>query len=165
MRPNRLIGRGLPELGAASGVISRRMEASGEPAGCRLSQLVFDLGATRFNHRRGFRTVASATLPAARAQLNEDSVSFAWPLALKRSALRRVNAKPEELADDFEDLVEEIENDGKWHATVSVHRAEDGKFVSLLVRAPIFAPVEDEEDGVPGYGALLTRTPRSLRPT
>ena len=48
---------------------------------------VFDLGATRFNHRRGFRTVASATLPAARAQLNEEHVSFAWPLALKRSAL------------------------------------------------------------------------------
>ena len=113
---------------------------------------VFDLGATRFNHRRGFRTVASATLPAARAQLNEEHVSFAWPLALKRSALRRVNAEPEELVDELEDLVEEIENGGKWCATVSVHRAEDGKFVSLLVRAPIFAPVEDEEDGVPGYG-------------
>ena len=57
--------------------------------------------ATRFNHRRGFRTVASATLPAAgSATLNEEHVSFAWPLALKRSALRRVGAEPEDLAPD-----------------------------------------------------------------
>ena len=63
-----------------------------------------------------------------------------------------MNAEPEDLVDNFEELVDDIESDGKWHATVSVHRAEDGKFVSLLVRAPIFVPVEDEEDGVPGYG-------------
>ena len=50
--PKRLIGRGELELGAAWGMLWRRLKASGEPAGRSLSHVVFDI--VLYGRRRYF---------------------------------------------------------------------------------------------------------------
>merc|ERR1740117_2764238 len=80
-------------------------------------------------------------------------MSFSWPVALKQSALRRLSVLDGALLPTTEEIVGEIDPKGKWLATVSLRREVDGKFVSLLVREPIFCPCWDkgEGDNLPGF--------------
>ena len=89
---------------------------------------------TRFNRRRSYKTVASATLRAS-ANLREDDTSFSWPIKLRKSALTPCQNLEHILEFcDSDALAAEIEEHCSWRASISVHRARDGKFCSLLVR-------------------------------
>lgn len=103
---------------------------------------------TRFNRRRSYKTVASATLRAS-ANLREDDTSFSWPIKLRKSALTPCQNLEHILEFcDSDALAAEIEEHCSWRASISVHRTRDGKFCSLLVRQPLLDMASGEDDGL-----------------